>query len=80
MNYLFQYIKRSWLSQMILDILSFLKLEQDNLTGKIIEVIIKSWIVFLFVLATSGIAKIIFELITNPSQFNNATFGVFDYI
>lgn len=80
MNYLFQYIKRSWLSQMILDILSFLKLEQDNLTGKIIEVIIKLWIVFLFVLATSGIAKIIFELITNPSQFNNATFGVFDYI
>lgn len=80
MNYLLQHTKKFWLSQAILSILSFYKLEQNSLTGKISEVIIKTWVVFLFVLATSGIAKLIFELITNPSQFDNATFGVFDYI
>ena len=34
----------------------------------------------LLVLAFLGIGKMIFEIVTNPSQFNNVTFGVFDYI
>lgn len=31
-------------------------------------------------LAATGIGVILFELITNPSQFNNTSFGIFDYI
>ena len=80
MNYLLQHTKENWLSQVILSILSFYRLEQDNLVGKTIEVIFKAWITFLVVLSTSGIGKMIFELITNPTQFSNATFGVFDYL
>ena len=80
MNYLLQHTKKFWLSQVILSILSFYKLEQNSLTGKISEVIIKTWITFLFLLAIMGITNIIFELITNPSQFSTAQFGVFDYL
>jgi hypothetical protein len=32
----------------------------------------------LSMLAFSGILVMIFELVTNPSQFSNATFGIFD--
>ncbi len=80
MNYLLQRTKKLWLSQAILSILSFYILEQDGLINKIVEVIAKMLVTFLFVLAVSGIIKLIFELITNPSQFSNATFGVFDYL
>ena len=80
MNYLLQHTKKFWLSQIILSIFSFYKLEQNSLTGKISEVIIKAWVTFLLVLATSGILKLIFELITNPSQFSNVSFGIFDYL
>jgi len=34
----------------------------------------------LLVMSFSGISKMIFELVTNPSQFNNVTFGLIDYI
>ena len=34
----------------------------------------------LLVMSFSGIGKMIFEIITNPSQFNNVTFGLIDYI
>lgn len=33
----------------------------------------------LMVMAFSGIGKMIFELVTNPSQFDNVQFGIFDY-
>ena len=36
------------------------------------------WITALSMLAFSGILVMIFELVTNPSQFSNATFGIFD--
>ena len=80
MNYLLQHTKKFWLSQMIFSIFSFYNLEQNSLTGKISEVIIKAWATFLLILAISGIFKLIFELITNPSQFSNASFGIFDYL
>lgn len=80
MNYLSQHTKKNWLSQAIFSILSFYKLEQDSLVSKTIEVIFKAWISFLFVLATTGILKLIFEFITNPSQFSNTSYGIFDYI
>ncbi len=34
----------------------------------------------LLIMAASGIGKMIFEIVTNPSQFNNVTFGLIDYI
>lgn len=80
MNYLLQHTKKNWFIQAIFSIFSFYKLEEDSLIGKTIEVIAKVWITFLVVLAATGILKLIFELITNPSQFSNATFGVFDYL
>lgn len=80
MNYLSQHTKKFWLGQVILSILSFYRLEQDGLINKIVEIIVKICITFLFVITILGIIKLIFELITNPSQFNNATFGVFDYL
>ena len=84
MNYLLQHTKKFWLGQVILSILSFYREPQaentDTAVGKVVDVILKAVVTFLFVLATSGIAKIVFELITNPSQFSNATFGVFDYL
>jgi hypothetical protein len=42
------------------------------------EYVLNVWVTILGVLALSGFGKIIFELITNPSQFSNTTFGIFD--
>ena len=39
---------------------------------------INIWVTALLALAVTGLGKAIFELITNPSQFSNATFGIFD--
>jgi len=47
---------------------------------KVVDIILKIWTAGLLVLFVLGISKIIFELITNPSSFDNATFGIFDYI
>lgn len=43
-----------------------------------LEYLTTLWVTSLAVLAFSGIGVMIFELITNPSQFSNATFGIFD--
>ena len=48
--------------------------EADNL----LDYTIALWITALAMLSFSGILVMIFELVTNPSQFNNATFGIFD--
>ena len=42
------------------------------------EYLVALWITGLATLAFTGIGIMIFEMITNPSQFNNATFGIFD--
>lgn len=47
---------------------------------KVVDIILKIWTAGLLVLFVLGMSKIIFELITNPSSFENATFGIFDYI
>ena len=84
MNYILQSKKKNSLKQLLQGILNFYREPQAEHTntalGKVVDVILKAVVTFLFVLATSGIAKIVFELITNPSQFSNATFGVFDYL
>ena len=43
-----------------------------------LDYVINVWVTALLALAVTGLGKAIFELITNPSQFSNATFGVFD--
>lgn len=44
----------------------------------ILEYLIIAWAHFLGALAITGIGKVVFELVTNPSQFNNVTWGIFD--
>ena len=48
--------------------------EADTLLDYVINV----WVTALGAIAITGLGKAIFELITNPSQFSNATFGIFD--
>lgn len=43
-----------------------------------LDYVINVWVTALLALVVTGLGKAIFELITNPSQFNNITFGVFD--
>ena len=44
----------------------------------LLDYVINVWVTVLGALAITGFGKVIFELITNPSQFSNATFGIFD--
>ena len=43
-----------------------------------LDYVLTTWVTGLAVLAFTGIGVIVFELITNPLQFSNATFGIFD--
>ena len=43
-----------------------------------LDYVINVWVTALGALAVTGLGKALFELITNPSQFSNATFGIFD--
>ena len=43
-----------------------------------LDYVINIWVTVLGLLALTGFGKVLFELITNPSQFSNATFGIFD--
>lgn len=52
--------------------------EATTFTEKSLAIFIGLWITLLGTLAVSGIGVLIFELITNPSTFSNATWGIFD--
>jgi hypothetical protein len=43
-----------------------------------LDYVLTTWVTGLAVLAFTGIGVIVFEMITNPLQFSNATFGIFD--
>ena len=45
-----------------------------------LDYVIALWIYGLVGLSAIGIAKVLFEIVANPSQFNNITFGIFDYV
>jgi len=45
---------------------------------KSLAIMIGLWITLLGSLAITGIGVVLYELITNPSQFNNVTWGIFD--
>lgn len=53
-------------------------LEATTFTEKVFAVAIGTWITLLGTLAVTGIGKVIYELITDPTQFNNVTWGIFD--
>ena len=52
--------------------------EATTFQEKSLATIFGLWIAVLASLTVLGLGKVIFELITNPSQFNNVTWGIFD--
>jgi len=53
-------------------------LEATTFTEKVLAIFMSVWIVALMILSVSGIGMVIYELITNPTAFSNATWGIFD--
>ena len=53
-------------------------LEATTFTEKVFAVAIGAWITLLGTLAVTGIGKVVYELITDPTQFSNVTWGIFD--
>ncbi|MDB4342788.1 hypothetical protein OAA23_00135 [bacterium] len=43
-----------------------------------LDYIVAIWVNLLGAIAITGLGKVLYELITNPSQFNNVTWGIFD--
>jgi hypothetical protein len=52
--------------------------EATTLPEKSLAIFMSVWIVALMTLSVSGIGMVIYELITNPTAFSNATWGIFD--
>lgn len=52
--------------------------EATTFSQKSLIILVAVWAGVLFTLAVTGISTIVYELITNPSTFNNATWGIFD--
>ena len=52
--------------------------EATTLSEKVLAIFMSVWIVALMILSVSGIGMVIYELITNPTAFSNATWGIFD--
>jgi len=52
--------------------------EATTISQKTLVIFLSLWASLLSFTVVSGISYIIYELITNPSTFSNATWGVFD--
>ena len=52
--------------------------EATTFSEKSLAIFMSVWIVALMILSVSGIGMVIYELITNPTAFSNATWGIFD--
>lgn len=52
--------------------------EATTISEKFLALFISFWISTLLVISSSGIGMVIYELYTNPTQFNNVTWGIFD--
>jgi len=55
-----------------------LYLDATTFSEKSLAIFMSVWIVALMTLSVSGFGMIIYELITNPTAFSNATWGIFD--
>jgi len=80
MNYIIQRTKNLWLIQFISYFFyPVVELWQNAIKSKNpVDFIIWFWVTSLIILFWTGWLTIVFELITNPAQFENATFGIFD--
>ena len=52
--------------------------EATTISQKSLVIFLSLWALILSTLAVTGISTIVYELITSPSTFNNATWGIFD--
>jgi len=52
--------------------------DATTFSEKSLAIFMSVWIVALMILSVSGIGMVIYELITNPTAFSNATWGIFD--
>ena len=52
--------------------------EATTISQKSLVIFLSLWALMLSTLAVTGISAIVYELITSPSTFNNATWGIFD--
>jgi len=52
--------------------------EATTISQKTLVIFVSLWAAMLFTLAITGASYLFYELITNPSTFNNATWGIFD--
>ena len=52
--------------------------EATTFSEKSLAILTGLWVTLLGSLAITGIGVVLFELITNPSQFNDVTWGIFD--
>jgi len=43
-----------------------------------LDYILAFWVNVLLILSCSGLGMVAYELITNPQQFNDVTWGIFD--
>ena len=43
-----------------------------------LDYIVAIWVNLLGAIAITGLGRVLYELITNPSQFNDVTWGIFD--
>ena len=53
-------------------------LEATTFLQKSLVVLFTAWALMLFSLFAVGLSTVVWELITNPSSFSNATWGIFD--
>ena len=52
--------------------------EATTISEKIIIYFVAGWAAMLSSLVVSGVGVLLFEAVTNPSTFSNATWGIFD--
>jgi len=52
--------------------------EATTFSQKSLIIFVSLWATMLSTLVVSGVIYIFYELITNPSTFSNATWGIFD--
>jgi len=52
--------------------------EATTFSQKSLIIFLTLWVAVLSTAVVGGIATIVYELITSPSTFNNATWGIFD--
>ena len=53
-------------------------IEAPTFLQKSLVLFLAAWGIMLFSLGVIGITAIFYEIITNPSTFSNATWGIFD--